>query len=143
LPWRLTLTGGYLFADLPQRTPSDVHIPLVAVSKSFQLSRLTIANRNRFEKLIGFGTSPVRYRNRLLFDLPLGNRDQWHAFIDDEVLVDVSASKWSQNRFQVGGGRHLNARLLLDLYYPLRHTSSPSAETRVFGTTLKVLLNRH
>ena len=33
LPWRLTLTGGYLFADLPQRS-EWVHLPLVALYDS-------------------------------------------------------------------------------------------------------------
>jgi hypothetical protein len=38
LPWRLTLTGGYLFADLPQRS-LFVRLPLVAVTKSGAIGR--------------------------------------------------------------------------------------------------------
>src|ERR1035438_6961338 len=37
LRWHLTLTGGYLFADLPQ-LPDDVHLPLIAVSTTFHRS---------------------------------------------------------------------------------------------------------
>src|SRR5258708_39431026 len=36
LGWHLQLTGGYLFADLPQRS-EQVHVPLVALSATFRL----------------------------------------------------------------------------------------------------------
>lgn len=139
LPWRLRLTGGYLFADLPQRSVL-VHLPLVALTKSGTIGRFTFADRNRFEKLVGFGTSPVRYRNRFLVDRPFGARDHWHLFADDEVIFDVSAGAWSQNRAQAGGGVHLNRRLLLDVYYLQRNAGGPAPTTRVVGTTLRVTL---
>lgn len=140
LPWELTLTGGYLFVDLPQRTPSDVRVPLAALSKSFRIGRVTVADRNRFEKLIGLSTSPVRYRNRLLANLPLGATGRWHAFIDDEVFYDFSASHWTQNRFQVGGGAGLRTHLALDLYFLQRNLRGGAPPTRVVGATLKILL---
>jgi hypothetical protein len=59
LRWHLTATGGYLFAVLPQRS-IDVHLPLVAITTSYRFRRLTLAERNRFEKLIDFGSGPVR-----------------------------------------------------------------------------------
>ena len=139
LPWRLTLTGGYLFADLPQRS-ALVHLPLVALTKSGTIGRFTFADRNRFEKLVGFGTSPVRYRNRFLVDRPLGAHDHWHLFADDEVIFDVSAGVWSQNRAQAGSGARLNRRLLLDVHYVQRNASGPAPTTRVLGTTLRVTL---
>jgi hypothetical protein len=80
-----------------------VHVPLVALSKAFNLHRFTFVHRNRFEKLIGFGNSPGRYRNRALLDRRFGHDDRWHVFVDDEVFFDLSAAKWNQNRFQVGG----------------------------------------
>ena len=52
LPWHLTVTGGYLFADLPQRS-DRVQLPLLALSKSFHLGQLIVTDRNRFEKLVG------------------------------------------------------------------------------------------
>jgi hypothetical protein len=140
LPWRLTLTGGYLFADLPQRS-LFVHLPLVALTKSGTIGRFTCADRNRFEKLVGFGTSPVRYRNRFLVDRPLGAHDRWHLFAVDEVIFDVSDAVWNQNRAQAGGGVHLNRRLLLDVYYLQRNVSGAVPTTRVLGTTLRVTLN--
>jgi hypothetical protein len=116
LRWNLKLTGGCLFADLPQRSES-VHVPLVALSATFRLGQLTMSDRNRFEKLIGFAGSPVRYRDRLLFDLPFGEHDRWHVFADDEAFFNLPIAAWNQNRFQVGGGARLNSRLSLDVYF--------------------------
>lgn len=141
LPWNLTLTGGYLFADLPQRS-IKVHVPLLAISKSFRVRRATVVDRNRFEKLIDFGSSPVRYRNRLLLDLPFGKHDQAHLFADDEIFLDLPASARNQNRFQVGGGTRLNRRLLVDLYYLQRSLPGPTPTTHVVGATVKVMLTQ-
>ena len=140
LPWRLTLTGGYLFADLPQRS-LWVHLPLGALAKSWQAGRFTIVDRNRFEKLIGFPNSPIRYRNRLLLDRPLGSRDRWHLFADDEAFFDLSAGKWNQNRFQAGGGVRLSRRLFLDVYF-LQKNPNGGQVTRVVGNILRVELAR-
>lgn len=139
MPWSLTLTGGYLFADLPQRS-DFVHLPLIALTKSFHVRRFAVTDRNRFEKLVGFGTSPVRYRNRILADLPLGAGDRWHAFVGEEILFDLSDRRWNQNRFQAGAGVHLNHRLLMDLYYLRRDSEGPSPSTHVLGTTLRITL---
>jgi Protein of unknown function (DUF2490) len=139
LPWRLTLTGGYLFADLPQRS-LFVHLPLVAVTKGGAIGRFTVADRNRFEKLVGFGTAPVRYRNRLLVDRAFGAHDRWHLFAGDELFFDLSAGAWNQNRLQAGGGARLNRRLLLDVYYLQRDASGLAPTTRALGTTLRVTL---
>lgn len=137
LPWRLTLTGGYLFADLTQRA-EWVHLPLVALTKSFQWGRFSLADRNRFEKLLGFPSNPVRYRNRLYLDRPLGARNAWHVFVDDEVFWDLSAAQWGQNRAQVGGGARLSRRLFLDVYYLRRNVSGGGPATNVIGNILKV-----
>lgn len=139
LRWRLTLTSGYLFADLPQRS-EWVHLPLVAVTKTFQWGRFSLADRNRFEKLVGFMGSPVRYRNRLFLDRPLGRRNAWHMFADDEVIWNLSAAQWNQNRVQVGGGARLGRRLFLDVYYLRRNVNGAGPATNVIGNILKVAL---
>jgi Protein of unknown function (DUF2490) len=136
----LTLTGGYLFADLPQRAQSHVHLPLIAVSTTFRAGPVRIADRNRLEKLIGFGVSPIRYRNRLLVDLPLGPDGRWHVFGDDEVFFDTSASQWNQNRLQLGTGARITSGVGLDLYYLQRRVSGGSSSTNVFGTTVRLTL---
>jgi hypothetical protein len=139
LPWRLTLTGGYLFADLPQRS-EWVHLPLAAVTKSFQWGRFSLADRNRFEKLVGFPGNPVRYRNRLFLDRPLGPHNAWHVFVDDEAIWNLSAGQWSQNRAQVGGGARLSRRLFLDVYFLRRNVSGGGPATNVVGNILRVAL---
>lgn len=137
LRWHLTLTGGYLFAELPQLS-NDVHLPLIAVSTTFHVRRFTLADRNRFERLTGYGDSPVRYRNRIFLDWTLGARDRWHLFTDDEVFFNLTSGSWNQNRFQAGGGARLNRRLLVDVYYLQRDPSEGAAKTNVLGTTLRV-----
>jgi len=141
LPWGLSLTGGYLFVVLPQ-TSTDVHVPLAAVTKSVRFGRYALADRNRIEKLFGYGNSPVRYRNRLLLDRPIGTGDPWHLFLDDEAIFNLTAGSWNQNRFQAGGGARLNRRLFLDVYYMLRNASGGSTATHVFGTNLRIALTR-
>lgn len=137
---RVTLTGGYLCAELPQRSQA-VHVPLVAASAAFRLRRFTVADRDRFEKLIGFGSSPIRYRNRVLLDRPFGLDDRWHIFADDEVFFDLSSARWNQNRFQAGGGARLTPGLALDLYYLLKNPKS-GAPIHVLGLTLKIELRK-
>jgi hypothetical protein len=99
-----------------------------------------MTDRNRFEKLIGYPTAPVRYRNRFLVDWPFGLHDQWHAFADDEILFNLTNQSWNQYRFQADGGARLNRRLFLDIYYLQRNPSGGAVATRVLGTTLRVRL---
>lgn len=147
LPARLTLTAGYLFVDLPPYS-TQVHAPLAAVSASLKAGRATIADRNRFERLFGLGNvgrhaglgaSPVRYRNRLLIDIPL--KSGWHLFADDEIFYDFEVSGWNQNRTQGGAGFRLNKRLLLDLYFLQQTLRAPNRESPVIGSTLRVELS--
>ena len=139
LLWHLTFTGGYLFAVRPQRS-LDVHLPLVALTPTFKLHRFVLADRNRFEKLIGFADDPVRYRNRFLVDAPFGARERWHAFVDHEVIFNLTDGNWNQNRFQIGGGRQLTSRIFLDVYYLQRNPAGGVPQTRVAGTTLRINL---
>jgi hypothetical protein len=141
LPAHLTLTPGYLFVTLPQPNYL-VHVPLVALTGTLHPGRLTVADRNRLEKLIGYPGSPVRYRNRLLVDLPFGPQSRLHAFLDDEIFFNLSAGNFNQNRLQAGAGAHLTPRLLLDLYY-LQKNPASGATTHVLGTTLRVNLTPH
>ena len=136
LPLHLTLTPGYLFADLPQSS-AHVHIPLLALTGTMHLHRLAVADRNRLEGLIGYSGNPVRYRNRLLFDLPFAERA--HLFLDDELFVNLSTGAFNQNRLQSGAGLHLTPRLLVDLYY-LQKNPPSGAATHVLGSTLRIAL---
>jgi hypothetical protein len=140
LPWSLTVTGGYLFADLP-RNSLLVQLPLVAITKRFPIGRFRAADRNRFEKLIGYPGSPVRFRNRLSLDRPFGAHDRWHIFTADEIFFNLSTSSWNQNRFQAGTGARLNNRVFFDIYY-LQRNPNGGVTTHALGTTLRISVTR-
>ncbi len=137
VPAHLTLTAGYLYADLPQGT-YHVHLPLAALTETLHVGGLTAADRNRFEKLISYPEAPVRYRNQLLFDYAVSRA---HFFLDDEVFFNLSAGDFNQNRLQAGGGAHLTPRLLVDLYY-LQKNPATGAATQVIGATLRITVTR-
>ena len=84
----------------------------------------------------------MRYRNLLLLDQSFRRDSHWHAFVDDEVFINLSADNFNQNRFQIGGGLHLYRRCQLDLYYLQKNPGSGRA-THVVGTILTIKLNRH
>jgi hypothetical protein len=132
--------GGYLFADLSQNA-HVAHVPVIAVAATARLRRWTMLDQNRFEKLFGYGSEPVRYRNLVLGDVRFGH-SQWHAFVDDEIFVNLSNSTWNQNRFQTGAGKRLSRRLSLDLCYLQRNASGGALPVHVLGTILTVKLRR-
>ena len=137
----VTVTGGYLFVGLPHAgNGNDVHVPLAAITLKAKLSRLDASDRSRAEGLIGLPQNPIRYRNKLVLDVPLAD-GRWQPFASDEVFYDFSKSDWTQNRFQAGIGHELNARLRLDLFYLERNSrkSNPTA-THALGTTLQIKL---
>lgn len=94
----LILIGGYRFAELPQRSQA-VHVPLVAVSTVIRVRRWTFVDRNRFEKLIGYGSSRVRYRNRVLLDRPFG----LHHLVSMKDGTSLPVMKFSSISRQPGG----------------------------------------
>jgi hypothetical protein len=120
LPAHLTLTAGYLFADLPQSS-YKVHLPVIAVTPTFHIGRVTISDRNRF-----------------LVDCPFGAHQRWHVFTDDEIFFNLTAADWNQNRFQAGGGARLSQRLDLDVYYLQKNPAGNAPVTHVLGTTLTI-----
>lgn len=133
--------------ELPQFS-WQVYAPLIAASESVHVRTMRVSDRNRFEKLAGLGelgkraglgASPVRYRNRLMLEVPIGADDKWHVFTDDEVFYDFAISRWNQNRIRAGGGMRLNSRLFLDVYF-LEQNERPSFEALVVGSTLRVAL---
>jgi hypothetical protein len=137
----LTVTAGYLFVALPQTGPGYyVHVPLAAVTLREDFGHFRLQDRNRAEGLIGIPNSPIRYRNKLVVDLPSPS-ERWLPFLSDEAFYDFSQSLWSQNRFQAGLGRQINEQLRLDVFYLERdaHKSHPSA-THAIGVTLEVRL---
>jgi hypothetical protein len=135
---RLRVVGGYLFADLPQRS-NHAHVPLVAVALTARKGHVTVLEQNRFEKLFDYGSQPVRYRNLLSGDARF-DHDRSHVFLDDEAFFNLSSSAWNQNRFQAGVGRRLSRRLTFDIYYLRRDAATGTSPLHVLGTVLTVNL---
>ena len=137
----MNVTGGYLFVGVPNAGPGyDVHVPLAAITFKAKIKRLDMSDRNRAEGLIGLPQNPIRFRNKLVLDLPLRS-GRWTPFLSDEVFYDFSKSAWTQNRFQAGFGHELSSRLRLDFFYLERNArqSNPTA-THALGTTLQIKL---
>jgi hypothetical protein len=145
LPWRITVSGGYLGGYLVTgfpRTSSLVGVPLVAATKTFAVWRIVAADRNVFDDFRGFGASAVRYRNRFSLDFVPDHNREWHFFGDNEAFFDRSVSKWTQNRLRLGGGRRLSESVLLDMYYLRWTVTSARTSTNVVGTTVTLALNK-
>ncbi len=136
----LSVTAGYLFVSVPNAGRGyNVNVPLAAVTFVHRLGRVRIADRNRAEYLSGFIYNPIRYRNKLTIDFPLGARGYWTPFLSDEAFYDFSQSAWSQNRFQVGVGRRFSPALRLDAYFLQRSNLLASAgNSHAIGVTLEI-----
>lgn len=135
----LSISGGYLFVGLPHIGPGyNVNVPLAALTLHHRIGRFRVGDRNRWEQLRGLPGSPVRYRNKLLLDLPLDS-GRWTPFVSDEMFWDDSQSAWTQNRFEVGVGRELTARLRLDSFFLERTDLEKSANNvHAIGLALEI-----
>lgn len=133
----LGATAGVLVVSLPQGSGPLVLVPLVALSPSVALGPLRVATRLRLEQLRGLGDSPVRFRARLLVDLPL-REGRWHLFASDEAIRDLTAGAWTQNRLQIGGGARLSPRVGVDVYWLHRTVPGAPTATEVLGVTARV-----
>ena len=111
------------FVELPTHRV-DIHAPRMSASEEVRLGPLLLSDRNRFERLIGIGrlgiraglgSSPFRYRNRLLVDVPFAGSSALHVFAKEEAFYDFEVSGWDENRVRAGVGARLSKRLSLDI----------------------------
>jgi hypothetical protein len=129
-----SVSAGYLFADLPQAS-QVAHVPLVAFTPSWKVRRWTIADINRFERLIDFSNQPYRYRNRAIADRALGQHHSLHLYASNEFFENLSSGSWNQNRAQLGVGLPVHGSVRLDAYF-LQRSAPGGKQTSVFGTVL-------
>jgi hypothetical protein len=135
----ISVSGGYLFVSLPEIGPGyAVHVPLAAITLREAWRRFHFSDRNRAERLIGLPGSPIRYRNKLAIERPVGS-GRFTPFVSDEVFYDFTQSEWTQNRLEIGVGTRLNRPLKLDTYY-LEHSAHKSRPLSVhaIGVTLEI-----
>src|SRR5438128_11008490 len=79
--------------------------PWLQPLRLFAVWRIVAEDRNVFDDFRGFGASAARYRNRFSLDFAPDHHREWQFFGDNEAFFDRSASKWTQNRPRLGGGR--------------------------------------
>ena len=116
---------------------------VLPVTLQFKLGKFTIRDRNQVEwRYRSFGVKSTRYRNRLLFEHPLGPSKLGLAFsIGDEVFYDWTVDRWVRNRFAVGITKVFNEHFTQDVYY-LRQNDGVSVpgDLNVIGTSLRFKL---
>ena len=112
-----------------------------AATYRFPFKKVTLTDRNLFERRFRQPRNSTRYRNRLQLEVPLKEFYDTKFFVSDEVFYDWSLERWSRNRFAVGLGKAINKRLTLDVYYMRQNdgTTVPG-DLHIIGTTWRVRL---
>ena len=140
----LTLAGWYLnIATRPAEGRKGTENRLnFAATVRFPLGKLTVSDRNLFERRVRSPQSSTRYRNRLQIDYPVRLKDgQFGVFASDEVFYDWSAKDWVRNRFTVGVSRRFNKYFTGDVYYMRQNDGrSRPGDLHVIGLTYRVRL---
>ena len=150
---RLSIAFNLKINDWLSVQPSYTHIsttPVVgrnrienrlsfAATYKFPFKKFGLSNRGLFERRLRSAQNSTRYRNRLLFELPLKKFYDTRFFASEEVFYDWSLKRWSRNRFAVGLGKAINKKLGIDVFYMRQNdgTTRPG-DLHIIGTTLKV-----
>ncbi|HEU4766813.1 MAG TPA: DUF2490 domain-containing protein [Pyrinomonadaceae bacterium] len=116
---------------------------VLPVTLQFKLGKFTVRDRNQVEwRYRSSGVKSTRFRNRLLFEHPLGPARLGLSFsIGDEVFYDWMVDRWVRNRFAAGITKVFNKHFTQDVYY-LRQNDGVSlpGDLNVIGTSLRFRL---
>lgn len=116
---------------------------VLPVTLQFKLGKFTVRDRNQVEwRYRSSGVKSTRFRNRLLFEHPLGPARLGLSFsIGDEVFYDWMVDRWVRNRFTAGITKVFNKHFTQDVYY-LRQNDGVSlpGDLNVIGTSLRFRL---
>lgn len=137
----LTLQPGYtniVTTPRPGRERTENRLSFAVVYK-FPFKKFTLTDRSLFERRLRSPRNATRYRNRLLFEIPLKKFYDIKFFVSEEVFYDWSLRKWSRNRFTVGIGKNLNKHLTAEIYFLRQNdgTTRPG-DLNIIGTTFKL-----
>ena len=112
-----------------------------AATYKFPFKKITLTDRNLFERRFRSPRNSTRYRNRLQLEIPLKKFYDTRFFTSDEVFYDWSLKRWSRNRFVAGMGKTFNKNFGLDVFYMRQNdgTTRPG-DLNIIGTTFKVRL---
>ena len=111
---------------------------------SVPIKRLVLDNMHQFERRFREPLNSSRYRTRVQLEWPFRFHDaDYRLFSWEEVYYDWIPHAWSRNRFAVGGGKRLNPKLAMDLYY-LRQNASFSRPRNInaVGVAFRIQLDR-
>ncbi len=80
--------------------------------------RWVVTDRNRIERRFRDPADSTRYRNVIQIERAITlARIPWSVFAWEEALYDWSFSGWVRNRISLGGGKNLNGKVSVDIYY--------------------------
>ena len=111
---------------------------------SVPIKRLVLDNMHQFEQRFREPRNSNRYRTRVQLEWPFRLHDaDYRLFCWDEVYYDWIPQAWSRNRFAAGGGKRVNSKLAIDLYYLKQNASfSRPRNINAVGITFRILLDR-
>jgi hypothetical protein len=113
-----------------------------AATYKFPFKKFGLSNRSLFERRFRTPLNSTRYRNRLLFDLPLKKFYDTRFFASNEVFYDWSLKRWPRNRFAAGLGKAVNKNLGIDVYYMRQNDSTTRpGDLHIIGTTFRLRAN--
>ncbi|HJU55071.1 MAG TPA: DUF2490 domain-containing protein [Pyrinomonadaceae bacterium] len=114
----------------------------LAATLRFPVGKVSLSDRNLFERRLRFPLDSTRYRNRLQIDYPARLKDgQFGVFASDEVFYDWSVNRWVRNRFSAGVSRRFNKHFTGDLYYMRQNDGlSRPGDLHVIGLSYRVRL---
>ncbi len=109
---------------------------------SVALRRWIITDRNFIERRFRDPRDSSRYHNRVQLERQINLASApWRVFASDEVYYDWSFNAWVRNRFSIGGGKSLNEKVSVDVYY-LRQNDGHirPGDLHAFGIAMRIRL---
>ncbi|MSO23349.1 MAG: DUF2490 domain-containing protein [Acidobacteria bacterium] len=111
---------------------------------SVPIKRLVLDNMHQFEQRFRELQNSNRYRTRVQVEWPFRFHDaDYRLFSWDEVYYDWNYHAWNRNRFAVGGGKRLNSKLAMDLFFLKQNARfSRPRDINGIGVTFRIQLDR-
>ena len=111
---------------------------------SIPIKRLVLDNMHQFDQRFRELQNSNRYRTRVQVEWPFRFHDaDYRLFCWEEAYYDWIPHAWSRNRFAVGGGKRLNSKLTIDLYFLKQNARfSRPRNINAIGVTFRIQLDR-
>ncbi len=140
----LTLSAWYFNSITRPREGDKAHENRLnlAATVRFPVGKVSLSDRNLFERRVRFPLSSTRYRNRLQLDYPAKLKDgQFGVFASEEAFYDWLVHRWVRNRVAVGVSRRFNKHFTGDVYYMRQNDGiSRPGDLHIIGLNYRVRL---